>query len=107
MRPKKIYITEAACYTITALGKKLTTVRTRPDKKLKNAEYTDLSQLWHDSAEPIEDTKGVFLIMGKKGVEARVAWFDGTSFRSMCCGHAYELSSVSKWAYIKDLIPKG
>lgn len=106
MIPKKLYLNAQAFDVLSmAMGAKSASVRTYPSEG--DAEYTDLSQVWHDSAEPIEDTKGVFLIMDKKGVEVRVAWFDGTSFRSMCCGRAYELSSVSKWAYIKDLIPKG
>lgn len=98
MRPKKIYVSDDALYTATALGKKLT----HPDTNLKNTEYTDLSQLWHDADEPPKSDDDILI---KHTDDYTVGWFDEKN-SAYHCEEGVVIEHTLRWAYIKDLIPK-
>lgn len=69
---------------------------------MQNREYTDLSQVWHNSKE--EPEKGKLMI----GVDE-----DGVSIYKWVgqdeCGWLsfYKFNGLIRWAYIEDLLPKG
>ena len=70
------------------------------DCKMKNREYTDLSQVWHDaSEEPRRDE----LLLGVDN--------DGVSLykwclQEVCWKDVVNYCALKKWAYIDDLLPK-
>ena len=72
------------------------------DCEMQNREYTDLSQVWHNSKE--EPEKGKFLI----GIDE-----DGVSVYNWVgqdeCGWLSfaEYNGLIRWAYLEDLMPKG
>ena len=72
------------------------------DCEMQNREYTDLSQVWHESKE--EPEKGKFLI----GIDE-----DGVSVYKWVgqdeCGWLSfaECNGLIRWAYLEDLMPKG
>ena len=68
----------------------------------KSTEYTDLSQVWHDAKE--EPKKGEW-ILGE---------YQGGIYQTYLCGYVdcewssyVKVFSLIRWAYIKDLLPKG
>lgn len=69
---------------------------------MQNREYTDLSQVWHNSKE--EPEKGKLMI----GIDA-----DGVSVytwvgQDICGWLSFaEYNVLSRWAYVDDLLPKG
>ena len=66
------------------------------DCKMKNREYTDLSQVWHDASEIPEE----FPILCLDKFEDMLIYEDGYP-------ECVEFNDISKWAYVKDLLPKG
>lgn len=77
------------------------------DCKMKNREYTDLSQVWHDASEE------------PKGDEWHIAYIDvfGSIYSLKCPSVTFatfpslaEFAAgigMQYWAYIDDLLPKG
>lgn len=65
-----------------------------------NAEYTDLSQVWHDASEIPTGGKPILIIHSDNTIET---WKIPHVFESVLLFTAYE---VKKWAYIDDLLPK-
>lgn len=63
---------------------------------MQNREYTDLSQLWHDSGE-IPRNDSLILVQSVYGDILLQRYVNRKS--SMSC--------ILKWAYIDDLLPKG
>ena len=68
----------------------------------KSTEYTDLSQVWHDAKE--EPKKGEW-ILGE---------YQEGIYQTYLCGYVdcewssyVKVFSLIRWAYIKDLLPKG
>lgn len=69
---------------------------------MQNREYTDLSQVWHNAKE--EPKKGEW-ILGE---------YQGGIYQTYLCGYVdcewssyVKVFSLIRWAYIKDLMPKG
>ena len=69
---------------------------------MQNREYTDLSQVWHEAKE--EPKKGEWII----------GEYQGDIYQTYLCGYVdcewssyVEVFSLIRWAYIKDLMPKG
>lgn len=64
-------------------------------------EHPDLSSLWHDSIEePKEDMD--ILFMSKNGKVHKVSKIDHQLYDWL-----KDNDGINKWAYIKDLLPKG
>ena len=72
------------------------------DCGMQNREYTDLSQVWHNSKEEPEKGKSIISI-GTTGVSA-YKWVD--EWRCDWLDFA-EWSELFRWAYVDDLLPKG
>ena len=72
------------------------------DCKMKNREYTDLSQIWHDASEEPED--GYLLIeFGENKYDTMVLrYYFGESIWKIWCRE----KKITRWAYINDLLPK-
>lgn len=75
------------------------------DCKMKNREYTDLSQVWHDASE--EPNKGAWIISEYDSGYVTIDWESFTS--DFWCGwEGFVLfHDVRRWAYTDDLLPKG
>ena len=71
------------------------------DCEMQNREYTDLSQVWHNSKE--EPEKGKLMIgIDEDGISI-YKWADqDNDWLSFA-----EWYSLIRWAYIDDLLPKG
>ena len=69
---------------------------------IHNREYTDLSQVWHNSKEEPEKGRSIISI-GSTGVSA-YKWVD--EWRCDWSDFA-EWSELFRWAYVYDLLPKG
>lgn len=86
-RPKKIYIDpEIRCIYGTYCDFK---------RDVYTAEYTDLSQVWHDGGKELPDGMGMYIAecIGED-------WVTG-------CSPVYIKDRVKRWAYLSDLLPKG
>lgn len=75
------------------------------DCKMKNREYTDLSQVWHDASE--EPNKRAWIISEYYGGYINIDWGNVTSGLWYGWESFVLYYDVSRWAYIDDLIPKG
>ena len=69
---------------------------------MQNREYTDLSQVWHNSKEEPEKGKSIISV-GETGISA-YKWVD--EWRCDWLDFA-EWSELFRWAYVYDLLPKG
>ena len=68
---------------------------------MQNREYTDLSQVWHNSKE--EPEKGKVMIGIDEDGASVYKWVDqDDDWMSFA-----ECNGLFKWAYIDDLLPKG
>lgn len=107
MRPKKIYLNDEMRNQndICRYWEYVT------EKRIKetDAEYTDLSQVWHDAKE-VPDTDNVHLI-----VECAVSAKDTAIYEPYkVFGHNYQqfwltlvgLWNIQRWAYLSDILPK-
>lgn len=72
------------------------------DCEMQNREYTDLSQVWHESKE--EPKKGEW-ILGE---------YQGGIYQTYLCGYVdcewssyVKVFSLIRWAYVNYLLPKG
>ena len=78
------------------------------DCEMQNREYTDLSQAWHDaSKEPEEGTQVVAIDHDGctgNGLFNPMAMIKGIYLYGELIVDWY---SVVRWAYLKDLLPKG
>ena len=77
------------------------------DCKMQNREYTDLSQVWHDASE--EPKKGEDIIaLDIDGISVSGIYKDyiGKGIYRYHC-FLCEWDAVVRWAYTKDLLPKG
>ena len=72
------------------------------DCEIQNREYTDLSQVWHNSKE--EPEKGKLMIgIDEDGVSA-YTWVG----QHICGWLSFaEDNGLIRWAYVDDLLPKG
>ena len=71
------------------------------DSEMRNREYTDLSQVWHDASK--EPEKGKLMICtGEDGVS-----IDKWVYQYDCDWLYFAKSNrLIRWAYIEDLLPK-
>lgn len=67
------------------------------DKKL------DLSSLWHDASEEPEGYNRAILYQDAKGD----CWVENMFLLHITWNEYIRVEMVDKWAYIKDLLPKG
>lgn len=110
MRPKKIYINKH--YLEENDGRCINSARIHPAKPsnslINYAEYTDLSQVWHDSSETPDSNHD--------GVDA--AWVlsqerDGVHFTQLVYHEDENWSEfvedydIQRWAYLSDFVMKG
>lgn len=65
------------------------------DCEMQNREYTDLSQVWHDSSE-IPQHDALILFQSIYGDILLIRFQDRQS----------SMTTIQKWAYIEDLLPK-
>ena len=101
MTPKKIHILTRDLEIIdadTSLTRAWVSLNPHEDR----AEYTDLSQVWHEAKEEPEKCKSIISI-GVTGVSA-YKWVD--EWRCDWVDFA-EWSELFRWAYVDDLLPKG
>lgn len=101
MRPKKIFIQEDSFNCLCHYDTSCVELVTKHEKE-KSIEYTDLSQVWHEAKE--EPKKGEW-ILGE---------YQGGIYQTYLCGYVdcewssyVKVFSLLRWAYIKDLLPKG
>ena len=66
------------------------------DCEMQNREYTDLSQVWHDASE-IPQHDALILFQSIYGDILLIRFQDRQS----------SMTSIHRWAYIDDLLPKG
>lgn len=66
------------------------------DCEMQNREYTDLSQVWHDSSE-IPQHDALILFQSTYGDILLIRFKDRQS----------SMTSIQRWAYVDDLLPKG
>lgn len=103
MRPKKIYINGTA--TFKENGKTYGSWGSKPSINVELNEYTDLSQVWHGVSEKPRVPNGIesvhIIVLNSYGlVESKI--YKGEYWLSLCADY-----HIRKWAYIKDLLPKG
>ena len=73
------------------------------DCKMKNREYTDLSQVWHDASEKPILHKPILIQCGYP-----LHIYEATALsEDVIWGDFVVLNAIFRWAYIKDLLPKG
>lgn len=101
MIPKKIHILTINLAILDA-DTSLTRAWVNLNPHKDRTEYTDLSQVWHEAKE--EPKKGEW-ILGE---------YQGDIYQTYLCGYVdcewssyVEVFSLIRWAYIKDLMPKG
>ena len=70
------------------------------DCKMYNREYTDLSQVWHDANE--EPRTKEWLLVQFDEYDYDTMYFYIGIWCDLC-----KTYNVVRWAYIKDLLPKG
>lgn len=116
MRPKKIYLNYEANSTDAeiigeAIWSSVPAIAT--DCNLINAEYTDLSQVWHDATDEIRGDGDVILIWKEHDEDENSATV--TTKSSIECidrinkGREDTLPTmeyVYKWAYLSDILAK-
>ena len=101
MIPKKLYVRELDIDIFNEEAEATRSwVANRPNTGRR--EYTDLSQVWHNSKEEPEKGKSIISI-GEAGVSA-YKWVD--EWRCDWSDFA-EWSGLTGWAYADDLLPKG
>ena len=101
MIPKKLYVRELDIDIFNEEAEATRSwVANRPNTGRR--EYTDLSQVWHNSKEEPEKGKSIISI-GETGVSA-YKWVD--EWRCDWLDFA-EWSELFRWAYVYDLLPKG
>lgn len=66
------------------------------DCDMQNREYTDLSQVWHDSSE-IPQHDALILFQSIYGDILLIRFQDRQS----------SMTTIHRWAYVDDLLPKG
>ena len=66
------------------------------DCEMQNREYTDLSQVWHDSSE-IPQHDALILFQSIYGDILLIRFQDRQS----------SMTSIQRWAYVNDLLPEG
>ena len=78
------------------------------DCEMQNREYTDLSQVWHEAKEEPEEGTQVVAIDNDgwtvSGLFNPIAMVKGVYIYGDLVVDWY---SVVRWAYLKDLLPKG
>ena len=101
MTPKKIHILTRDLESLDA-ETQLTRALICINPHEKSTEYTNLSQVWHEAKE--EPKKGEW-ILGE---------YQGGIYQTYLCGYVdcewssyVKVFSLIRWAYIKDLLPKG
>ena len=72
------------------------------DSNMKNREYTDLSQVWHDAKE--EPEKGKLMIGIEEDDVSVYKWADQVEGDWL---YFAECFGLIRWAYIDDLLPEG
>ena len=118
MTPKKIHVLTRYVEILDA-ETQLTRALICINPHEKSTEYTDLSQVWHDAKEEPEDGRQVVAIKdntpfcgtyrqyNNKGYTPRypgLYWSGGGCLSGSIWVY---WKDVVKWAYIKDLLPKG
>ena len=108
MRPKKIYLNYV---DESDLDK---TWSEEPvsvcDCKMKNREYTDLSQVWHDaSEEPMTESTRVLATDEKGFIDVFSLEKGKFKIPNGCIpwSSIVVCFNLTKWAYVSDLLPKG
>ena len=77
---------------------------------IKNREYIDISQVWHDASEKplLEETEIIFI--NERGF-AHISERNGGAFSYTLVDYDWEgyvnTLRIKKWAYVSDLLPKG
>lgn len=96
MRPMRIYINPDRMLSKQDCG-------IFSDKKQHDltAEYTDLSQVWHDAKEEVDWYNAA------PGVFVQYANGDFAVFFSAFSTMDERHPKIARWAYIKDLLPNG
>ena len=101
MTPKKIHVLTRYVEILDA-ETQLTRALICINPHEKSTEYTDLSQVWHESKE--EPNKGEW-ILGE---------YQGGIYQTYLCGYVdcewssyVKVFNLIRWAYIEDLLPKG
>lgn len=101
MIPKKIYVPKNSIKCLCHYDNSALALVTN-SQKIGSVEYTDISQAWHKSKE--EPEKGEW-ILGE---------YQGGICKTYLCGYVdcewssyVKVFSLIRWAYIKDLMPKG
>lgn len=73
------------------------------DCKMKNREYTDLSQIWHDASEMPKVGERICAHFGEDDCSAyKLGGINEAKWHFWC-----KTYNVIRWAYISDLLPKG
>ena len=107
MRPKKIFIQEDSFNCLCHYDTSCVELVTKHEKE-KSIEYTDLSQVWHEAKEePKEGTQVVAIDHDGwtgSGLFNPMAMIKGVYLYGELIVDWY---SVVRWAYLKDLLPKG
>lgn len=72
------------------------------DCEIKNREYTDLRQVWHDASEEPRYNE-LLLGLDCEGINFH-KWFN---IKNISWEYFVDNIALTKWAYIDDLLPKG
>lgn len=99
MRPKKIYINADEILSGQDWG-----VFADHATEQHTAEYTDLSQVWHDRDEEPRENERLFLHVFNSFIDAHYDKEQGC-FISGASTPFENDRYVKRWAYIKDLLP--
>lgn len=116
MRPKKIYLNPKTVEQLTPEMGEGKTMRVRAFKGKDDAEYTDLSQVWHSNEEQPRDGENLLVACAMSstfGWSTMQMWYSKeedllhfpTEAHIDC--PPFKLSEIKSWAYISDLLPKG
>lgn len=109
MRPKKIYLNPKTIDQLSPTDGEGKTMRVRAFKGKNDAEYVDLSQVWHPISELPTMHKPVFIIgtietENGKAAEARVSELVNSQvFESCETGFWHSVPEDAIWAYVADL----
>lgn len=98
MLPKKIYLREKDLHEHFS-EERLVAIN-EPYEDL-NVEYTNINEIWHDASEEPEESVDILCDVYYEGLCVR-NWAGYISWADYCC-----INDITKWAYVRDLLPKG
>lgn len=103
MNPKKIYLNPKTLDGLKATDGEGKTMRVKTFASKNDAEYTDLSQVWHDGHD--EMPEGVLLMV--QVASGNGQWGLAALDRNLIDNTADFKDAIARWALAADLMPKG